>query len=70
MATNKLNENESCANNRTVPIQLKGGCCVYNCLRDVCGGEYKGCSVGGWINGDGDTTNCTDCSSSRFKPPC
>jgi len=43
-----------------------------NCRRiwDVSGGPYKGCVVGGWITGDGDTDTCSDCSDNRFPVTC
>jgi len=69
MITNKLNQNPSC-DNGIVPIQLQGGTCTQYCLRDISGGPYKGCNVGGWISGDSDTTSCTDCSESRFQSLC
>ena len=65
MTTNNLKQN----NSGSSPVQLQGGCCS-NCLFEVCGGAYKGCGVGGWLNGDGDTTACSDCSDSRFQTPC
>ncbi len=44
--------------------------CIYSCLWEISGGEYKGCNVGGWIATDSDTSSCNDCSSSRFQPLC
>jgi len=60
---------ESSTNNNVVS-QINGACCVINCLQDICGGEYKGCGVGGWISGDGDLNPDIDCSASRFKAEC
>lgn len=65
MTTNKLNENDS----GSISEQLENGCT--RCRPwEISGGEYKGCGVGGWMNADGDTTHSSDCSDSRFQPPC
>ena len=66
MEINKLDETVS----NVTPLQLNGTCCVYNCLRDVCGGEYKGCGVSGWLDGDGDVSIDTGCTDPRFQSPC
>jgi len=69
MTTNKINQNTLHSSHETIPTQLLGGN-LGGRVWEVSGGAYKGCNVGGWVNDDGDTTPCTDCSTSRFQSPC